>query len=145
MHSEIDISEFWCWNERCPDHGKKGRGNIRVRELRGKDKRALLLCKTCGCCFSETKGTPFFGLKTPIEEVVRALSMLPERGSIRSVGRSTKHKPDTIIEWIRVAGAHAKEVNDYMLRDLELDRVQVDEIWAFIKKRRKTSSLAKKG
>lgn len=144
MKSDIDIEEFWCWNKECPNYGKKGKGNIRVKERRGKDQRALLLCKTCGHCFSETRGTPFFGLKTPIDEVVRALALLPERGSMRAVGRATGHKVDTIISWVDIAGAHAKEVNDYLLQDLRLDQVQVDEIWAFIKKRRKISSLGRK-
>ena len=39
--------------------------------------------KTCGHCFSENRGTPFFRLTTPWEEVVRTLALLPEKGSIR--------------------------------------------------------------
>lgn len=144
MRSDIDVSEFWCWNEECSDYGKKDQGNIRVKEYKGKNQRALLLCKTCGRCFSETRGTPFFGLKTSVVEVARTLALLPERGSIRGVARYRGHKPDTVIEWIKLAGAHAKEVNDYFLQDLELDQVQVDEIWSFIKKKRKTSSQARK-
>ena len=27
MDSELDLSEFCCLNEDCPDHGKKGKGN----------------------------------------------------------------------------------------------------------------------
>jgi len=23
MTSEIDLSQFWCWNEECPDYGNK--------------------------------------------------------------------------------------------------------------------------
>ncbi len=144
MRSNIDVSDFWCWNEGCSDYGKRGRGNIRVKEIMKKSQRTLLLCKTCGHCFSETRGTAFFGLKTPIDEVASALSLLPEKGSIRAVARYTGHKPDTIIEWIKLAGAHAKEVNDYFLQEMHLDKVQVDEIWSYIKKRRKTSSQARK-
>ena len=144
MHSDIDISEFWCWNEECPNYGKKGQGNIFLKERKGPNQRALLMCKTCRHCFSETHGTPFFGLKTPIDEVARALSLIPEKGSIRAVARYTGHKPDTIIDWIRLAGSHAKEVNDYFLQEMDLDKVQVDEIWAYIKKRRKTSCQARK-
>jgi len=31
MALELDLSEFYCLNENCPDYGKKGKGNIRVR------------------------------------------------------------------------------------------------------------------
>lgn len=144
MHSDIDVSEFWCWNEGCPDYSKRDRGNIRVKEIMKKSQHTLLLCRTCGHCFSETRGTPFFKLKTSIDEVAHALSLLPEKGSIRAVARYTGHKPDTIIEWIKLAGAHAKEVNDYFLQEMHLDKVQIDEIWSYIKKRRKTSSQARK-
>jgi hypothetical protein len=42
-----------------------------------------------------------------------------------------------------LAGKHAREVNDYFLQDLHMDQVQVDEIWSYIKKRRKTSNQVK--
>jgi len=34
----------------------------------------------------------------------------------------------------KIAGEHAKEVTEYFLNDLQLTRVQVDEIWSYIKK-----------
>jgi len=77
-------------------------------------------------------------METSSDEITRALALLPEKGSIRAVGRVTGHKPDTIIRWIRLAGAHAKEVNKYFLQEMKMTQVQVDEIWAFIKKKRKT-------
>jgi hypothetical protein len=35
MDSELDLSEFCCLNEDCPDYGKKGKGNMRVKERYG--------------------------------------------------------------------------------------------------------------
>ncbi|MCL7412205.1 MAG: hypothetical protein M8353_01120 [ANME-2 cluster archaeon] len=32
MNLELDLSEFCCLNKDCPDYGKKGKGNIRVKE-----------------------------------------------------------------------------------------------------------------
>ncbi|HIH74394.1 MAG TPA: hypothetical protein HA306_03855 [Methanosarcina sp.] len=48
-----------------------------------------LLYKTCNCCFSETRGAAFFGLDTFQEEVLRTLSIIPEKGSTRGVARVT--------------------------------------------------------
>jgi transposase-like protein len=59
-----------------------------LKEHYGKDNHAMLKCRTCGRCFSETHGTMFFGLKTSIDEVLRTLAMLPEKGSIRGVAGS---------------------------------------------------------
>ncbi len=136
---------LWCWNEDCPDYGVKDKGNIVPKEYSGKHGNVLYRCRTCGSCFSETHGTPFFGLKTPKKEIIRVLAMLPEKGSIRGLARATGYDKDTICAWIRRAGEHTKQVNEYFMRDLHLNAVQVDEIWAYIKKRKKTSNLTKKG
>jgi len=134
MTSKRDLSGFWCWHSDCPDYGKKCSGNIVIKEYYGKNDTALLKCRTCGHCFSETRGTPFFGLTTPWNEVVRTLAQIPEKGSIRGVARSSGHDKGTICKWVDLAGMHCEEVTDYFLRDLHLDRVQVDEIWSYIKK-----------
>jgi len=81
MKSNLELSKFWCWQKDCSDYGKTGIGNIVLKERYGKDNRALLKCRTCGHCFSETHGTPFFGLNTPIDEVCRTLSLIPEKGA----------------------------------------------------------------
>lgn len=130
-------NELWCWNSECPTYGIKGKGNIVEKEKIGKQGHMLYRCRTCNHCFSETRGTPFFGLKTAKEEILRALAMIPEKGSIRGVARATGHKPNTICDWIKLAGEHCKEVTEYFLQDLQLTRVQVDEIWSYIKKRKK--------
>jgi transposase-like protein len=94
--SEIDLSQFFCWNEDCPDYGIKNQGNIVLKERYGKNDHALLKCKTCKSCFSETRGTVFFELNTPQEEVLRTLAMIPEKGGIRGVARATGHSKNTI-------------------------------------------------
>jgi len=134
---EIDLSNYWCPRKDCKDYGKTQRGNIIIKEKYGKDERFLLKCKTCKRCFSETRGTVFFHMHAPRDEVLRVLAMLPEKGSIRGLARATNHSQNTIINWIRAAGEHCKEVNDYYLNDLKLERVQVDEIWSYIKKTKK--------
>jgi len=58
MESDLDLSKFWCWQKDCPDYGKMGAGNIVLKERYGKENRALLKCKTCSHCFSETHGRP---------------------------------------------------------------------------------------
>lgn len=136
MKSEIDLSGYWCPRKQCKDYGKTGKGNIIIKEKYGKESRYLLKCKTCKHCFSETRGTAFFCLHASKEEVLRVLAMLPEKGSIRGLARATGHSTNTISYWIKVAGEHCKDVNEYYLNDLKLERVQVDEIWSYIKKRK---------
>ncbi|MFX1253406.1 MAG: tetratricopeptide repeat protein [Promethearchaeota archaeon] len=128
-----NISNHWCWNRECPDYYKKAKGNITVKERKGKNRRILLQCKTCGQTFSETRGTIFFGLHTPYEEILRVLALLSKKGSIRSVARETGHDRKTISYWLKRASAYANEVTNYFLNDLKLTQTQVDKIWTFLK------------
>ena len=111
MQSNLDVSAFCSWHEDCPDYGKKGAGNIIFKKRCGKNYIALLRCKTCGHCFSKGRGTTFFNLSTSKDEVLRTLALLPEKGSIRGVLRSTGNDKNAICRWIDLAGAHFKEVN----------------------------------
>ena len=135
----MDTSQFCCPNEECPDYGKRGKGNIICNRCYGKQRTQLLKCKTCGKSFSENRGTPFFHLRTAKEEVVDALKVLVERGSLRGTARATGHKKDTIAFWQRRAGEHADVLREYLLHELHLDRVEVDELYTFVKKRRRAS------
>jgi len=78
-------------------------------------------------------------LNTPTDEVLRTLALLPEKGSIRGVARATWHDKNIICRWLDVARMHCKEVTDYYLNELQINRVQVDEIWSYIKKRKKST------
>jgi hypothetical protein len=82
--------------QRFHAYGIKNLGNIVFKERYGKNNHALLKYKTCKCCFSETKGTIFFGPDTPEEEVLRTLAMIPEKGSICGVARATGHSPGMV-------------------------------------------------
>lgn len=137
MESQINLLDFWCWYEDCPDYGKKELGNIVLKERYGKNNRALLKCRTCGHCFSETRGTIFFGLSTSEKDVTDSLAELVEKGSIRGTARSRHHDKNTILRWLKLASAHSKEVNEHFLHDLHLTHVQVDEIWSFCKKNKR--------
>ena len=50
---EVNLDEFFCPNEACPGHGKRGRGGIVLKERYGKQNTALLRCKTCNKTFSD--------------------------------------------------------------------------------------------
>ncbi len=131
---EVNVDEFFCPNEACPDYGKKGKGNIVLKEHYGKQNTALLRCKTCKKTFSENRGTPFFGLHTPKKTVLRSMAMLVEKGSIRGTARAMGADKDSAALWLKRAGEHCEEVTEYLLRDLNLSQVQIDEIWTFVKK-----------
>lgn len=139
LKKDLDLSMFFCPNKDCRDYGKKGLGNIVLKERYGKHDTALLKCRSCKKTFSENKGTVFFGLKTEREKVLMALKIFAEKCSIRGTARAMGVKPDTIMDWLRLAGEHCEEVMKYLIEDLHLTQIQADEICSLLKKRRRPS------
>jgi len=132
----LDNKIRFCINGECLDYGVEGRGNIvgygrRIRRFR---------CKTCGRVFSASKGTFFYRLRTDVHVILEALHLLLEGNSIAAVARVKGVKEETVANWLKKASEHADEVNGLLVRDLHLTQVQVDELWGFVKKRRRTST-----
>jgi transposase-like protein len=92
-------------------------------------------CHQCGRSFRVTTGTPVAHLKTPVEEVARALLVVLRRGSLRAAEEITGHKYETIGQWLRRAGGHADALTAVFVQDLHLTEVEVDEFWSFVGKK----------
>ncbi len=76
--------------------------------------------------------------------IVRALKMVVERGSMRGAARAMGVDKDTICDWVRKASEHAKEFTEYMLHDLHMTAVELDELWTTVQKNKNTSRTKKK-
>ena len=132
-----------CPNEDCSscgifgphsDHNIVGNGTYTTAHG---EKRQMYLCNVCRKPFSETAGTPFFGLKAPMKMVCIALNELAEGLGVRAVARIHHVEPDTVLKWLRKAGQHCEAVSAYMMQELELSQVQLDELWTFVRKKEK--------
>src|SRR4051794_21277156 len=104
-----DLSRFCCLNPRCPDHGKRGAGNLTVCARYGKDKRRrMLYCRSCKARFSERKGTPLFGSQLTEEKAISSFEHLAERNGVRATARLVKVNRNTVVRYARLAGGHAR-------------------------------------
>ena len=48
--------------------------------------------------------------------------------------RITEHHRDTISSLVEDLAKHAREVTDFLIKDVGLTKIQVDELWSFVKK-----------
>jgi hypothetical protein len=60
---------------------------------------------------------------------------LAEGLDIQATARVFEVQPDTVQHWLEQASKHMEIVSGYMLYDLHLTQVQVDELWALMGKR----------
>ena len=107
-----DLSRFCCLNPSCPDHGKRGHGNLTVPMRYRPDQTRLLRCATCKARFSERKGTPLFDARLPAATATAVLAHVAEGVGTRKTARLTGVHPDTVTRYARLAGGHAGHLHD---------------------------------
>ena len=132
-----DIENVFCPNKDCKDYGVRNQGNISKRGKYGKDKkRDLLYCRTCGTRFAKTKATAFFGLHLSEDIIIRIIHHAAEGVGVRATARLLGIDKDTVNRVILRAGEHCELVLSNLLRSLNMTEAQLDELWAFVKKRK---------
>ena len=131
-----DVNNAFCPNTDCKDYGLQNHGNIAIRGKYGKDKdKDLLYCQTCGKRFASTRATAFFGLHLSDDKIAQIIHHAAEGVGVRATSRLLDINKDTVNRVILRAGEHCEIVLSNLLRSLKLKEAQLDELWAFVKKR----------
>jgi len=139
MKPQIPANQI-CLNNRCAFFRKSGGGNI-VKAGKDRNGKQKYRCKKCNKYFIETKGTVFYNRKKLKEdEIVLICKLFAERNSIRAIERITGHHRDSIGGLLGDLALHAKEVNEFFLKDVKMGEMQIDEFWTFVKKSKRTLS-----
>lgn len=114
-------------SEPCPNCG--GRSVWSNGSSRG---HRQFRCGDCNKSFSARFGTPLYQLRTPVEEIAKALLVVMRRGSLSAAEEITGHKWETIRKWLLRANEQAEALTEVLVKELELDEVEVDAFWSFI-------------
>ena len=88
-------------------------------------------CNTCNRTFSETIGTPLYGLKTPIWIVSLVLTLLAYGCPIQAIVMAFGFDERTVSQWHCRAGEHGKLVQEKIVCQggLVMGQIQGDELW----------------
>lgn len=126
-----------CTNKECGLYGITGEANI-VGNGTYQTKSGTVrkyICRSCGRVFCDRTNTAFFDLRTKDEKVLIALKMAIKGMSLRSISEILNVKLDTVRGWLTKAAEHSDEVNQVLLKDLKVSKVELDELWTFVKKK----------
>ena len=132
---EVDTSSHFCPNKGCRYYGWLGLGNIRSNGHPNSGSWRQIECTVCHKTFLETLNTIFYRKRVPAETIWRVLVSLAEGVGIRKTARIFDLDPNTVQAWLGQAAEHMEAVSHYLLHDLHLSQVQVDELWALLGKR----------
>jgi transposase-like protein/IS1 family transposase len=106
--------------------GKDREGNVRRR------------CKACGATFGIIPVRPLGSMRLSLDKATLCLSLLVEGSSIRSTERISGVHRDTIMRLLGVAGRKCESLLNRLVRGVEVQDVQADELWAFVGMKEKT-------
>jgi hypothetical protein len=114
--SSLSIEHCFCHNTECPDHGKRGHGNVYFRGWSGRNKRIrMVYCRTCKKSYSERKGTALERSQLPTDKAVSVLDHLREGCGVRATNRLTGVSRDTVSRYLALAGEQSKNLHDELV------------------------------
>jgi transposase-like protein len=94
------------------------------------------ICRTCSKSFTSNVNTVLHDLRTDEETVFLALKMILKGVNLRSTAEILEVKLDTVRRWLQISANHSEEVNKVLMKNLDVDKVELDELWTFVKKKR---------
>ena len=92
-------------------------------------------CLGCGAWFGQTAGPPLDRLRTPPEQLARALRLVMRRGSLRAAEQVRGHPYETISHWLHLAAAPAAALPPVVVHDRHLSTLEVDAFCSFVRRR----------
>jgi transposase len=85
--------------------------------------------------FCDRTNTVFYDLRTEDEKVLIALKLVLKGMSLRGISDVLGVKLDTVRGWLQRAAEHCEEVNKVLVHDLQVSKVELDELWTFVQKK----------
>jgi IS1 family transposase/transposase-like protein len=132
---ELETAGVACPNPACV---YVGIGDSAIHAVVGDGKRGVTdeiqywRCQCCGRSFSSRLGTPLYGLKTPPQRVVEAMTAFAEGVDVSAAHRIFGHDGRTLSAWLAKGGRHAErlhdELHDELFQDCHCAHVQLDEL-----------------
>lgn len=133
---KLDVA---CPNPSCQFFGKKGLKNV-VRSGKKTNGTQNYQCKACGRQFVRTAGTIFYRSRIKRKEAKQLANLLVEKIGIRGISRVTSRNKNTIMLFTDKLAERCKQANEFLLQDIKLTPVEVDELWTFVKKSKRKLS-----
>ncbi|PYS46323.1 MAG: IS1 family transposase [Acidobacteria bacterium] len=106
--------------------GKDRKGNQRFR------------CLSCGKTAIAPYHKPLDDMRVPLEKALMVLQLLIEGCSIRSAERITGVGKTAILSLLVKVGEKCERLFEKHIRNVKVDHIQADEIWAFVQMKEKT-------
>jgi IS1 family transposase len=130
---QVDASTQFCPQPDCAYYGRVGYGNLQANGHPNGGPWRQWHCMACKGYFLETHGTPLSGKRVTADLLVWAVGALAEGLGIRAVARVFAVDPHTVLAWLIEAADHLQAFSQYVLHDVHVTQVQLDELYALLR------------
>src|SRR2546426_2359173 len=130
---EVDTSQHCCPHPTCDYRGWVGLGNLSANGHPSGGPWRQCYCTACEGYCQETHGTPLHGKRVAPDLLVWAVGALAEGLGIRAVARVFEVNPNTVLAWLVEVAEHAAAFSRYVLHDVRVTQVQLDELFALLR------------
>lgn len=121
----------------CPNGCNTVENNFKLVRHYGPNLTALYRCLKCGREFSSRHSSVFSGFHTDEKTIYCVLKALAEGNAIRACARIFDIDKNTVARILETAARHCQKVSQHLIKDYHLDECLLDELWSFVKKRKR--------
>jgi transposase-like protein len=130
------FTDIACPNKACQDHGVAGCGNIignGTYQARNTTVRRYI-CHSCGKAFCDSTNTFYYNLRKDESTIDLALNISMKGMSNESTAEVLRIQPATLKRWLALAANQCDKVNATLMKNLNVSRIEMDELWVIVKK-----------
>jgi transposase-like protein len=126
-----------CPNKDCKLYGLTDQDNVTgngTYTSRG-EKTRRYRCHECGKAFCDHTGTFYHDLRKNENTIELALKMSMKGMSIQAIADVLEVQAASVKRWLARAVEQCDKVNDNMMKNVEVSKVEMDELWVIIQKK----------
>jgi transposase-like protein len=131
------FTDVSCPDKGCKLYGLTGKENIvgnGTYQIKNKRVRKYI-CRECGRVFNDRTGTFFENVRKDESDIKRALKMAIKGMSIQAIADTLEVQHATVSNWLFRAAQQCETVNEDLMKDLNVSKVEMDELWVIIEKK----------
>ena len=121
----------------CPKGCQSVEQDFKFVACYGPHRTPLYRCLKCHHRFSGRRLSVFAGLHTDEQTIYRVLKALAEGHGIRACTRIFDLDKNTVTRILEQAAHHCQRVSDQLITQYHMEECQLDELWSFVKKRKR--------
>jgi hypothetical protein len=132
-----NFTDVSCTNQDCKFYGISGKGNIignGTHQIKNKRIRKYI-CRECGRVLNDRTNTFFDNLRKDESVIKLALKMVIKGMSIEAIVEVLEVQPATVSNWLFRAAKQREKVNEGLMKDLNISKVEMDELWVIVEKK----------